>query len=236
MKQKSTREIKQQLQKLAGAFDLKCNVKWFDFMFISKKHNILMEYIGQCPDLIYNKFGKNSEARVRNIQAFINSGEFKKCLRRFRGQVITKKGLEQIWKLSNKIENSGLRKELQILYKKINLKNKDYIVLLTKTADKKQHNLLMTRILRHEWIHVLLEKNKIYFQKKNKKDWKYDEGFVTYCEAFLDNNLYLLEAISKRIKYPMEKQYYVCAIKFKRILHDKNSPVERKKIILNILK
>lgn len=209
-------KIKSQLKKLAKEFALKYNEKWFNYMWISKRENVLLEYILACPDPIYSKYGKTSQQRAKNLSKFLSSAEFRKCLKRYGGQVVYKKDLNK--KMFEK--NSELLK----LYTK--LKKADVTALLTKTDVKKEKEHLIRSILRHEWIHVLLKKNNIYFQKKGKKYWPYDEGLNEYMAAFLDNDLNNIEKHMAKEKYPMEKKYWKYAIKFRNLLKNKKEPLE----------
>ncbi|MFH1270674.1 MAG: hypothetical protein ABII03_03490, partial [Nanoarchaeota archaeon] len=75
-------QIKAQIKKLAKEFDLKYNPEWFNFMWITTRQEILTEYIGDCPDPIYMKYGKTPNERIKNIDKFVNSKDFKSCLKR----------------------------------------------------------------------------------------------------------------------------------------------------------
>ena len=60
------KKIKNQLKIVAKHLDLKYDANWFNYMWISKREEILSEYIGYCPDPIYEKYGKSpSEKPVR---------------------------------------------------------------------------------------------------------------------------------------------------------------------------
>jgi len=227
--------MKKEIKKIAKEFNFKYDPNWFSFMWISKKGEILLEYIGYCPDDIYNKYGKNPIQRVKNIDDFISSNDFKKCIKRYGGQVYDKKRLREEEKWTEKIQNKKLKKKLLNIHKRIRkrLNKKGYIALLTRTKIKKELDFLLKWILRHEWIHILLMKNNLYFQKINKRYWKFDEGLVTYLDAFLNNKINGLEKIEKVTKTKMEKAYFKYAIKFREILKNKKTPQGRKQALLN---
>ncbi len=232
-------QVKAQLKKLAKEFDLKYNAEWFKHIFVSKRENIFIEYIWMCPDPIYNKYGKNSLERAKNIEKLINSKEFGELTNRYGGQVIREKSFNKFFlKRVKNIENEKIKKEFLKIYKKIKntLRNQIEIAVLTKSNIKKEKEFVMGIILLHEWIHVLLVRNNIDFRKSDGKYWQYNEGLVTFCQEFVENNLDELELKAKEITYPMEHQYYVYAIKFRELLKKTNIPKERKKIILNKLK
>ena len=229
--------IKLQIKKLAKEFDLNYNSNWFNYLWISVRHEILTEYIGTCPDSIYEKYGKTAKQRIKNIDKFVNSKDFKICLKRYGGQVARKSELRKEEKLIKQIKDKKLRNELLQFYQK--LKNSfgksDFLALLTIPRNEKERNWQMKFCLRHEWIHILLEKNKIQFQKINKKYWTYDEGIDEYLGAFLDGKLYKLENLRDREKYPMEKKNWIYAIKFRKLLENKKTPRERKEEILSLI-
>lgn len=228
--------IKSQLKHLASEFNLEYNPNWFNYDWISKKQEILDEFLSDCPDPLYNKYGKTVPQRIKNLDKFVNSRDFKSCLKRFGGQVCTKKGLKDNKEILKKISNQEVKKELKKLIKTANkyLKNSDSVALLTKTLIKKEQEWLMKYILRHEWIHILLYKNSIQFKKKGIKYYPYDEGLNQYLAAFADNNLKKLEVFRDEEDYSVEKKGWIYAIKFRNWLKDSKTPEERRNKIQEI--
>ena len=234
-----TSEIKNQLKKIAQDFGLKYNSNWFNVLWISKRHEILTEYVGICPDPIYQKYGKTAEQRIKNIDKFVNSADFKECVKRYGGQVVTRRGLEIIEKNYKKIKNLKLKKELLKLNKKIkdNLGKNKCLALLTRSKIKSEEEKIKTIILRHEWIHILIDENNLGFEELGKNIyWKYNEGLVTYFENYLDKTLKKLEMKLDRERYPMEKYYYLYGLKFRELMKNKKTPKERKEVILKLNK
>jgi len=78
------------------------------------------------------------------------------------------------------------------------------------------------RILRHEWIHILLDENNL-----RSNNWKYNEGLVSYFEFYLDKNLNDLEEVLKAEEYGFNKKYFSKAIIFRELLKNVSG---RKKI------
>jgi len=230
-------QIKDQLKTISKDFNLKYNSNWFSVMWVSKRDARYLEYVGMCFDPIYTRFGKTIEKRIENINKFEPSKEFKEIKKEFSGQAITKDEVLKGVKDCKKIKDSKLRNELLALHKKIlgNLKENN-LALLTKTNNKKQKEILLNSILFHEWIHLLLIKNKIYFQSVSEKDWKYDEGIVTYFEHYAKKRLNYLESTKNKVKYPYKKLYFVYAIKFRELLKNIENPRERKKKIFDFMK
>lgn len=231
-------QIKSQIKKIAKEFDLKYKAEWFNIMWISKRQEILTEFIGDCPDPLYNKYGKSLEQRIRNLNKFVNSKDFLNCLKRFGGQVAEKRTLKKEENWYKKIQNKKIRLELLKLNAKIKtkLKKTNQIALLTKTNIKKEKDWLGKYILRHEWIHILLHKNKVSFQEVHKKYWSYDEGINEYLGAYLDRTLNKLEKFRDKETYPMEKKNWVYAIKFRELLKNKTTSKQRKETIKELVK
>lgn len=229
--------MKSDIKRIAKDFDFKYNSQWFHFIWISKRNARFLEYTGMLQDTLYNKFGKIIEDRIKNIEKYEKSKEFKKIANEFSGQAITKKEVLKGIKDCKKIRNQRLKKELINLHKKIkkNLKD-DVLVLLTKTNNKKQKEILLNSYLLHEWIHILLIKNKVYFKSISERHWKYDEGLVTYLEYYINNRLNYLKFIKNRIKYSYQKIYFVYAIRFKKLFKNKNNSKKRKETIIKLLK
>lgn len=231
-------KIKSQINNLAKEYNLNYKSEWFEFLWVSKREEILKEYTGTCPDPIYLKYGKTSSERIKNIDMFVNSIDFQKCIKRYGGQVASKDCLNINEMKFKRITNKIIRKELLNLNNKIKKKcrKNDYLALITKTKIKKELNWIYKNCIRHEWIHILLENNKIYFQSLSNKYWPYDEGINQYFGAFLDNNLTKLEKFRDMEAYPLEKKSWDYAIKFRKLLRNNNSPSERKETILKLIK
>ena len=230
--------IKSQLKKLANEFNLKWDIKWFGYLWISKREEILKEYAGACPDPIYEKYGRTAVKRIKDISNFVNSTDFKECVKRYGGQVASKSGLDINNKNYKSIKDQQLRKELLGLNLKIKrgLRKNKYLALITSSKIKKEVESLKTHILRHEWIHILINENNISFRKFGKNYWKYNEGLVTYFENYLDRTLQKLEIKLDEENYPMQRDYFLYGLKFREQLKDCKTSPQRKNKILEIYK
>tara|TARA_Y100000310_G_scaffold322053_2_gene380584 strand:+ start:427 stop:1152 length:726 start_codon:yes stop_codon:yes gene_type:complete len=233
----NTRTAKSQIKKLAEDFGLRYNPEWFRYIWISVRHEILTEYVGNCPDPVYQKYGKTAEQRIKNIDAFVSSKDFKDCLRRYGGQVVQRKDLPKEIKLIRKIEDESLRDELLRFYKNLERRfsKNDFLALLTIPRNKKERVWQVKSCLRHEWIHILLDKNKIKFQEISEKYWPYDEGLNEYLGSYLDGSLSKLEKFRDNENYPMEKKYWVYALKFRKLFEGAIGAREMKKVILDLI-
>ncbi len=230
----STSNIK--LKRLAKEFNLKYNSQWFNFILVPRRQLVLNNFIIGCPDPSYNKFGKSYKLRIKNLDKFLKSKEYKKIVRRAHGGIKLKEDLEKDIKSAQLIKNKKVRQEYLDIFKKARPKFKSNILaLVTKPRTKKESKLIL-QILTHEWEHVLLMKNNIYFQRKGRKYWPLDEGLVTYFDAFLGKYISKLDAMQKREKNTFLRQYISNAVKWKKLLEGKTKPKERKKAILNYYK
>ena len=231
-------KIKKKLKKISSDFDLDYNPPWFNYSWISKKQEILSEFLSDCTDKIYLRYGKSINQRLKNLDVFVSSKDFNKCTKRYGGQVYKSENLRLHQKLLSGINNPWAKHELSNLISlaKKSLRHSDFLVLLTRTTSVKEREFLLGQILFHEWIHIILFKNGICFQKKGLKYWQYDEGLNEYLAAYVENRLNSLEKKRDTEKYPHERKYYLFAIKFRNWLEDCHTPRERKSKIQKIYK
>jgi hypothetical protein len=221
------------LKKLAKDFNLNFNKEWFKFVWVTKEQEILTEYLSDCRDPAYEKYGHSIKNRMKNLGKFSKSREYKNLIKRYGGQMVSKKVIEEYKNISKRIPQKEISDKIlkfsRKTSKKIGSANK--IAVLTETKLKKEKEHLLNQILFHEWIHVLLEWNKL-----RPKNWKYNEGLVTYLQEFSFGNLDKLEIFRDKTNYDFQKQYFIYAIKFRNLLRGIKSPAERKKKLKNISK
>ncbi len=193
----------------------------------------MLLYLSTCPDPLFKKFGTTIKQRVENVETFFKSKEFKVLLKKPGGSVLTKRELNRGLNYSKKIKDKKIRSDYYKIYKKIRrvLKN-SHVALLARLKSKREMKFTFNIILFHEWIHVLLIKNRIYFQNIKKSYWELDEGLTTYLENFANNKI---DRIKKGLPglNGLSKIYYSNAKKWHNILKNAKTPKERKKRILN---
>ncbi len=225
--------IKSQIKKLSKDFGLKYNPKWFNYIWISKRDEIILQYIGNCLDSVYDKYGDYDNGRIKNISKFFKN-DLKRLSKRYGGEVYSIESLVYQKKIIANIKDKSIRTEILKLLNKIkkHLTNKK-IALITRTNIKNEYKDIMG-ILRHEWLHILLFQNNIEFGKINNKLWMYDEGLCTYFESYIDGTINQLGAKVKARQYPYEKKYFVYAIKFRELLKNKKTSTQRKNTILRL--
>ncbi len=186
--------ILHELETISKRLNLNFNKAWFRYVWITKEQEIFTEYLSDCRDPIYEKYGHEISERVKNIEKFYKSTDYSSCIQRYGGQVINKKSLSGWRFIAKGFENKELKEMLLDFCTRLdkNIDHLEKIAALTETSIKKEKEHLMISILLHEWIHVLLEHNKI-----RAKNWKYNEGLVTYVEYLIKNTLEELERHEK---------------------------------------
>ncbi len=223
------------ISKLARDFDLKFNRNWFDYAWVSKKEHVLISYVLMCPYSNYSKYGDSLEKRTAKISKFILSSEFKKMSEEIGGQVVTFSFLDKyLPNVINMIPEDKIKKIYLSIYKKIKkFKSKsNKIALLTKIRNKEEKETLTSKILLHEWIHILLEENNLRIGKRI----EYNEGLVTYLNFFINEDL---NNIEKKMPPKEEGNYYQifnCAIKFRESFKELDLPKERKTKLTKLVK
>ncbi len=229
--------MKERLNFLAKEFELKFDSSWFRYIWISKKENTILEYMWMCPDPIFEKYGSNCYERAKNIENFLTSSDFEECLNRFGGQVINKNTFKKYFPKSTEyIENKEIREDtLRIYHRIMNAMGKSgSIAILTSSEKSQEKERLKEFVLFHEWIHILINKNNLRFEFPKLDNWRYNEGLVTYFQEFYYKNLDKLEEKIKNTNYDFQKQYYINAIKFRKLLKDAHTPRERKELIIKL--
>ena len=140
---------------------------------VSKQDCILLQFItgGPIPPE-FNKFGITLKQRAINIDKFISSDM---SLYYGDGLVVD---IPETIKIIKDIKNQKIKKKLLFLLKNFKKYSKEAVVL------GKPENIIENKkfsgVLYHEWIHVLVEYNKLTFH-----DWKYNEAFTVYLEHYL---------------------------------------------------
>lgn len=203
--EKYVRKIKQKLKTIAKEFDLKYDPKYFNYLILPKKQLVMRLFISTCPNSIFRKYGKTNEEKLRNINRFFQSKDFKELIKKPGGCVITKKEFKEEFSLIKKIRNKKLKRGYEELYNKIKEKGVDLIVLIGRPETEKELKFSMKKILFHEWVHVLLLKNNIFFQKIDEKLWKLDEELTTYLTG-LTEKVGFFSTLLKNINKPNERK------------------------------
>ncbi len=233
----TVKSIKKQIKEIARKFGLKYNKNWFSYIWVPNKVEIISEYVGNCPDPIYQKFGRTSKTRIKNFSKFLNSKDFKGLLKRYGGQVAQKDHINDEIYLILKIKDEKIKKQMIRFYSNLAKKfeTTDSVAVLATPKKKEEKERQLSYCLRHEWIHILLEKNNIDFQKIHPKFWPYDEGLNEFIGEYIDDNLQNLERIRREEKYEFEKKYVSYAIKFRELMEYKNTSQKRKLAILKLM-
>jgi len=223
------RKAKADLRRLARDFDLQYSTRNLNLILLSRREGLMRNYLSWAPH--FNRFGKIAEERVGNIDEFFKSEEFRRW--RWGGTVVTKKELDAELRMIPEIKNREIGERYLTLYRRFEgaIKSGDYLTLLLECRGKNRRHTILTRVLRHEWMHILLEENRIHFSDLGGDCWLVDEGLVTYMEAYLDGKRGRLNQRLSVTKNPWGRKYLQHALKWKNILEDEETPYRRYRVI-----
>ncbi len=227
--------VKSLLKKVAKEFDLKFDQKnKFKYLILTKKEIIIRNFLGDCPDPIYIKHGNHDKNKIGvNLVKYLKTKDYKKDFSTPQGCVITQGNLKRELKLIPKIPDEKLKKEIKNFYNKIKKKigNSKRLTLIWKPIKKEEKSEQRKEILLHEFIHELAEYNKIRI-----RDWRWNEGLITYITYFVIGKLY---RVKEKPKLKQNKMWLIYAEYTRRwieLLENVENPKERKKIILKKVK
>jgi hypothetical protein len=224
------------IQKVAREFGLEYRPESYSFLFVSKRESCLRNYL-VAP--LYSEFGATETERVQNLERFLTSSLYTAVTRpgSTEGCVMTHEELEDERAVIAQIANPSLRAEYEALYDKLarHMRGR-FLTLLSwpETERESQEGLAYTVL--HEWLHVLLMDNGIFFQDQG-KSWEWDEGLVTYLMAFLGKEdldgpgKYAPPAVAE-----IEDKSYKAARRWRDLLEGCKIPQERKETILKVLR
>ena len=223
------------VRQVAQEFGLEYRPESYSFLFVSKRESCLRNYLA-AP--MYSEFGATEAERVQNLEKFLNSPLYTAVTRpgSTEGCVMTREELEDERAVVAQIANPSLRAEYEALYNKLacHMQGRFLTLLSWPETEWESHEGLEYTVL-HEWLHVLLMDNGIFFQDRG-KSWEWDEGLVTYLMAFLGKEdldgpgKYAPPAVAE-----IEDKSYKAARRWQEILKDKQTPEERRSAILREL-
>lgn len=238
MNKSEINKIRENIKKLAKEFNLNYKKELYKVTFLTKKEFAILQFLIGCPDPIYTKFGGTTGKRIKNINEFLNSKDFIKLSNKCGGNVVNIKTFQ---KNIEKIKDNRIKKKSERILKKLKSESSSGVVTLTTPRTEREKKFILKTILFHEWIHVLLMSNKIYFQDIKPGYWKLDEGLTTYLQiSFEKKSSDISKIIKKKMKKSLRDSLYIIyaknALKFNKILKNKRDPNERKKAILDYLR
>ncbi|NIQ06146.1 MAG: hypothetical protein GWO20_10600 [Candidatus Korarchaeota archaeon] len=179
--------VKADLKSIAENFSLTFKEKWFSYATLPPRKLVICLFLLGCPLPEYQKLGsgRSIEQRFENLQTFVESTFFQERTRKYKhhersGGTIVHKSCLAYRKHLPRIEDARLREEVESIFEKVaQHMSGEVIAVLCETMNEK----MSKHVLKHEWGHVLLEKNDISFQKQG-KSWRWDEGLVTYMTQY----------------------------------------------------
>lgn len=231
---------RRQIQRVAQEFALEYRPESYRFLFVSRRESCLRNYLA-AP--MYAEFGATKAERARNLEKFLSSPIYAQLTgpRSMEGCTITRKELEDEMAVIAQITNPALRAEYEALYDKLAHHMQGQLLTLFSFSqpetrwDPQEFQEKLAYLVLHEWLHILLKDNGIYFQDRD-KSWEWDEGLVTYLMAFLGE-----EDLDRQIDEdsPIAKehrQYREAGRRWQDLLKGCKTPKERKEAILKVLR
>lgn len=185
-----------------------------------------------CPDPVYIRYGnKDYQNRHRALLNYIKSKEFKEECKKDQGCVISRQELRGEMRLLPKISDKTVQKEMRVFYNQIMVALKDFKRISVVSRPSKKHSLSFKEILIHEFVHILLEENKI-----RPKSWKWNEGLVTYLTRYALGIHHVFERKAPLTESKMWNIYAIYTHKWAKLFRNIRSPQERVKVIHITLK
>lgn len=228
-------EIRSDLQSIAQAFALRYDPDACHCLVLPKRAVVLRNYlVSPGPD--FSGFGSPGADRVRNVRAFVESKAFARLVAKgsTSASAMSRLELEHERHLISQIE-AGLRKEYEEIYRQIERHLRGTWLILATRPETQREQAELSRILLHEFIHVLLIENSILFQAVG-KSWRLDEGLAACMADFVGKDIIglkrtprtiLIEIMSKQARVYLRNGRW-----WKEQLREKVTPQERKDAIL----
>lgn len=216
-------KIIENIQTISERLNLDFDKKWFDFVWVTKEQEVLTVYLSDCRDEVYEKYGHEISERVDNLEKFYSSQDYQNLIKICGGQMISKDSFSGYREFVSEFKSEEIKNILLDFCDRVDSKigSLEKVAVLTETDDEREKNRLLNGILSHEWIHVLLEQNNL-----RPKNWKYNEGLVTYLDYFMRERLSDLEEHEKTMQSDFGREYFRNAIFFRDLV--KEIPEEKK--------
>lgn len=219
--------VLRKLKKLAEEFDMNFDISIFKKNIVSEQDCLLLQFISGAPVNGFDKFGTALKQRAKNIDRFLAS-DMSVYYNKGDGLVVN---IAEAFGVIKNIENPKTKKRLTILLNGFKAYCGEAVVLGKPGKTSEREKMNSVRVLYHEWIHVLVDYNKLTF-----KNWKYNEAFTIYLEHYLktmDNRD--LESLKKEVEEETsnmehKKRYDIVTIymgRFIKLFSDKRTPEDR---------
>lgn len=225
-------DYKRRLENISKKFDLNFDFE-LKFLELGTREIIIRRFICGCPDPVYERFREKYGGDLnQSLGDYLNSKEYLKEVKTSRACVVIGKYLKFEKNLADNLCDLDLRKEVQKIYSKIEkeMGSRKRLTLVWKNDYEKYRNQ-KPEIILHEFVHELLEENGI-----RPKNWKWNEGLVTYITYAEINALEIVEAKNNKNSSEYWNIYCEYTRNWIDILEKIESPKERKKIILDKIK
>jgi hypothetical protein len=174
---KDEKWILAKIKEKADELGLKFNSKIFIANYVTKREANIISYLAPSPK--YKKFGTTKRQRANNFGKFLRSWELKSI--DTKGLVVNKTSFMECMKL---LKDPKERRLVERLLNGFKFNGKGYGPVISKSNSRLEDSY---DVLFHEWIHTLLNYNKLGFYDTGGNRWKYAEGLTVFVEYYLGN-------------------------------------------------
>ncbi|MCL4389132.1 MAG: hypothetical protein M1528_01315 [Candidatus Marsarchaeota archaeon] len=228
---KDERWILAKIKEKAEELGLSFNRRIFIANWVTKNEANIISYLTPSPK--YDKFGKTKQQRANNLGRFLRSRELREM--DAKGLVVNKKSILDAIRMIN---DPLHRKMIEKLANKFKFNSQGYAPVVSRSEAGLEDSY---DVLFHEWIHALLNHNKLGFYDTGGNRWKYSEGLTIFVEYYLGNyygfDTGVLKGRYELVKKHGEKTSYDKLLKyfdiFAKLLENEKTPTGRKEILVH---
>lgn len=149
-------DVDLKIKKLASKLGLFYKAAGYNYILCSKKEIIIRNFLGGCPDPSYIEYKHDPEL----LKDFLQSSDFKRQTKQEQGCVIDKSAIKRESKKAQKIVDANLRRDILKFYLRLQKKIKKNKELALIYSPKDYEKTVFQEVPLHEYIHLLLDKNK----------------------------------------------------------------------------
>lgn len=180
-------ELRSYLQKVAETFELDFKAQDYRYIPISPQEKVMLDFLGGCPGLPHSNWGDDEEVRRQKLPDFITSQEFMDYSAQLSsaGSVLGKEVLKNLKSASELHTLPDWSRNLLKRLEKHPALCQDFGVYICLKEPSKTLLQRMSKLLIHEWAHLLFFSNGIQFQQTataHPEAWLFDEGLASWIE------------------------------------------------------
>lgn len=178
-------ELRAHLQQVAERFALDFRADDYHYLVMTAEEKVLLDYLADCPGLPHSNWGDELPERRRRVADFLASEEFRAYCAQLSsgGSVLGSEVIDELLACRQSLPEWAEALSDRLAQHPA-LRQPFFVAICLQEASEA---LLQrqTRLLVHEWSHLLFFSNGIQFQKtapEHPDAWLYDEGLATWVE------------------------------------------------------